>query len=70
MIRKINKIMALVLIAASLTTIAPIGIFGIDAKAAVNDSSEITLGSQNNNVTLAMRSDINGSRWKYTYSNG
>ena len=46
MIRKINKIMALVLIATSFTTIAPVGIFGIDAKAAVNDSSEITLDSR------------------------
>ena len=51
--KKINKVMALVLIATSFTTIAPVSIFGIDAKAAVNDSSEITLDSQNNNVTLA-----------------
>ena len=52
MIRKINKIMALVLIATSFTAIAPLGIFGIDAKAAVNNSSDTTLDS-NNNVILA-----------------
>ena len=46
MIRKINKIMALVLIATSFTAIAPLGIFGIDAKAAVNNSSDITLDSR------------------------
>jgi glucan-binding YG repeat protein len=49
MIRKINKIMALVLIATSLTTIAPGGIFGIDARAAVSED----IGGQSNNVTLA-----------------
>ena len=54
MIRKINKVMALVLIATSFTTIAPVGIFGLDAKAAVNDNSGITLDSQGNNATLGI----------------
>ena len=53
MIRKINKIMALVLIATSFTVIAPIGIFGIDAKAAVSDKSQINIDGQSNDVTLA-----------------
>ena len=63
MIQRINKIVALVLIGTSISAIAPTGgfggiaplnIFSVEAKASVNDSSEITLGSQNNNVTLAM----------------
>ena len=53
MIRRINKIVALVLIGTSIGTIAPVDIFAIDAKAVDNDSSEIVLDSQNNNVTLA-----------------
>ena len=53
MIRKINKIMALVLIATSFTTIAPVGIFCMDAKATVNNNSDITLDWQNNDVMLA-----------------
>ena len=56
MIRKINKIMALVIIATSFTTIAPVGIFCMNAKAAVNDSSNITLDWQNNDVLLASTS--------------
>jgi len=53
MIRRINKIVALVLIGTSIVAIAPLNIFSIDAKAAVNDNSQIILDSQNNNVTLA-----------------
>ena len=56
MIRRINKIVALMLIATSFTTIAPAGIFCIDAKAAVNNSSDITLDWQNNDVILASTS--------------
>src|SRR5471030_137026 len=54
MIRRINKIVALILIWTSFAIVAPIDIFNISAKAAVNDSSEITLDSQGNNVTLAI----------------
>ncbi|AWK49999.1 glucan-binding protein [Clostridium beijerinckii] len=53
MIRRINKIVALVLIGTSIVTIAPLNIFSIDAKAEVNNSTEITLDSQDNKVTLA-----------------
>jgi glucan-binding YG repeat protein len=57
MIRKIKKIIALVLIATSFTTISSIGIFGIDAKAAVNNNTDISLTWQNNNVPLASTSE-------------
>lgn len=53
MIRKINKIIALILIAAGVSTVAPIGIGSVNAEAAVNDNSEININSSTNNVTLA-----------------
>lgn len=50
MIRKINKVMALILIAATVSTIAPVG--SIKAQAAVDDNSKINISQQTNNVTL------------------
>lgn len=53
MIRKINKIMSLILIATSITTIVPNGIGSVNAKAEVNDNLAININSSTNNVTLA-----------------
>lgn len=39
MIKKVSKIMALILLATTISTIMPVGIAGINANAAVNDSS-------------------------------
>ena len=52
MIRKINKIMALILIGTSIVTVAPKGIFNRIANAETSSGSEITLDSQTNNITL------------------
>ncbi|MVX63910.1 cell wall-binding protein [Clostridium chromiireducens] len=58
MIRKIRKIMSLVLVAMSVSALAPRNVVSLDAIAAVNDNlnnggSKITMGTQMNSVTLA-----------------
>ncbi len=62
MIRRINKIVAIMLIGTSISAVAPmstlnkidfLNIFYREAKAADNDNSKIVLDSQNNKVTLA-----------------
>lgn len=59
MIRRINKVVALVLIAASICSLTPIsGGFIETANAAANESSEINISNQVNNVTLAGAADL------------
>lgn len=59
MIRRINKVVALVLIATSICTVAPVsGSFIEIANAAVNDGLEINVDKQVNKVTLAGPADI------------
>ena len=63
MIRRINKIVALVLAITSVCTVTPVSrldgtanlnIFSVEAKADVKDSSEINLAPQSNNIALAI----------------
>jgi glucan-binding YG repeat protein len=56
-VRRINKIMALVLVVTSISTITPLGTFSINAKAAVNDNSEININSITNNMILGITDD-------------
>ena len=59
MIRRINKVIALVLIGTSICTVAPIsGSFVEIANAAVNDGLEINIDKQVNKVALAGPADI------------
>lgn len=52
MIRRINKILALVLIGTSIIATIPNSVFSTPVKAETNDISKIILNPQTNNIAL------------------
>lgn len=59
MIRRINKVVALILISTSICAVMPVSsVFNEKVSAAVNDESEINIDNQVNNVTLSGTADI------------